>query len=369
MEQTEDIKIHAGGKWVSLLGQKAHDGTAWRIPKGGTAIYQNGQWYRYKEALNASITIGIISGTAINIAFQSLPSTPFRPIGMYYTDKQIVSVQVKLTGQISYTDDTQDAYIFTAGPFACDGQVHTVTDSTSIPSGKITYQITGVVADIVYIDTGALSYQTGDVKVTSEPVHFSAQVFVYPAGAGTATATPSDPTYGQIVTFYAQDTVSGQTFTKWMESGKTQRSYSVKALGNIRDTAEFADTSKMVDFRIRIYIDANRHICVDAKTLQNRTDQFVMVSFDIGYADTTGMTQTLRYEREVYLNGQTESYTFEEMASDIGNVSAPEISTLPNPYVLGNVDVQVGTDGPFMAESLKAGYSPWEVTADDDDAG
>lgn len=369
MEQAEDIKIHAGGKWVSLLGQKAHDGTAWRIPKGGTAIYQNGQWYRYKEALNASITIGITSGTVINIAFQSLPSNPFRPTGVYYTDKQIMSVQVQLTGQIAFTDDTQDAYVYTAGPFACDGQVHTVTDSTSIPSGKIAYQITGVVADIVYIDTGTLSYQTGDVKVTSEPVHFSAQVFVYPAGAGTATATPSDPTYGQIVTFYAQDTVSGQTFTKWMESGKTQRSYSVKALGNIRDTAEFADTSKTVDFRIRIYIDANRHICVDAKTLQNRTDQFVMVSFDIGYTDATGMSQTFRYEREVYLNGQTESHTFEEVASDIGNVSTPEISVLPSPYVLGNVDVQVGTDGPFMAESLKAGYSPWEVTADDDDAG
>ena len=198
-------------------------------------------------------------------------------------------------------------------------------------------------------------------------MRFTAQVFVYPTGAGTATATPSDPTYGQIVTFSAQDTVSGRTFTKWRESGKTARAYSIQAFGNVRDTAEFSDTSKTVDFRIRIYTDSNRHICVDAKTLQNRIGQFVMVSFDIGYTDTNGMYQTFRYEREVWLNGQTDSHTFEETASEIGQVSTPEISPLPSPYVVGSVDVQVGTDGPFMAESLKAGYSPWEVTADDDD--
>ena len=357
MADAKDIKVFAGGKWISILGQKIHDGHAWRIPKGGTHMRRENAWDIYREAMNADIKIGIASGTAVSIAFKSLPSVPFRTGGVYHANKQIMAVQIKLTGQIAFTDGTTDAYIYTAGPFACDGQSHTLTDSTSIPSGKTAYQITGIVADILYSDIEALSYKTGDLNIVSEPMHFTAQAFVYPSGAGTASATPSNPTYGQIVTFTAQDTVSGRTFTRWMESGKTARSYSVQAFGNIRDTAEFTDTSKTVDFRIRIYIDANRHICVDAKTLQNRTDQFVMVSFDIGYSDTTGMSQSLRYEREVYLNGQTESHTFEETASDIGNVSTPEISTLPYPYVLGDMDVQIGTDGPFMAESLKAGYS------------
>lgn len=367
MSDAKDIKIFAGGKWMSVLGQKAHDATAWRIPKGGTHVRRGNAWDSYREAMNADIKIGITTGTAVSIAFKSLPSAPFRTGGVYHANKQIMSVQIKLTGQIAFTDGTTDAYIYTAGPFACDGQSHTLTDSVSIPTGKTAYQITGIVADILYSDIGALSYKTGSLNIVSEPMHFTAQAFVYPTNAGTATATPSNPIYGQIVTFAAQDAVSGRTFTEWMESGNKNRVYQTRAYGNIRDTAKFADTSNTVDFRIRIYIDSSRHICVDAKTLQNRTDQFVMVSFDIGYSDTTGMTQTLRYEREVYLNGQTESHTFEEMASDIGNVSAPEISTLPSPYVLGNVDVQVGTDGPFMAESLKAGYSPWDVTADDED--
>ena len=366
-KEVKSIEVYRQGKYYPLIGAEVYY-AGWSALKGGTEIYRDGTWYRYMESLNADIKIGITSGKTVNIIFKSLPSTPFRPAGIYHANKQIMTVQVKLTGQIAFTDDTSDAYIYTAGPFACDGQSHTVTDSISIPSGKTAYQITGIVAEILYSDAGASSYKSGTVTITSEPMRFTAQAFVYPAGTGTATASPANPTYGQIVTFTAQDTVSGRTFTRWMESGKTQRSYSVKALGNIRDTAEFADTGKTIDFRIRIYTDSNRHICVDAKTLQNRTDQFVMVSFDIGYSDTTGMSRILRYEREVYLNGQVESHTFEEMASDIGNVSTPEISVLPSPYVLGNVDVQVGTDGPFMAESLKAGYSPWEVTADDDDA-
>ena len=367
-EEVKSIEVYRQGKYYSLIGAGIYY-KGWVALKGGTEVYRHGTWYRYMESLNADIKIGIASGTVVSIAFKSLSSAPFRTVGVYHVNKKVMTVQIKLTGQIAFTDGTTDAYIYTAGPFACDGQSHTLTDSASIPSGKTAYQITGIVADILYSDIGALSYKTGDLNIVSEPMHFTAQAFVYPTNAGTATATPSNPTYGQIVTFAAQDTNADWTFVKWRESGKTARSYSVQAYGNIRDTAEFADTSKTVDFRIRIYIDSSRHICVDAKTLQNRTDQFVMVSFDIGYADTTGMTQALRYEREVYLNGQTESHTFGEMASDIGNVSTPEISTLPSPYVLGNVEVQIGTDGPFMAESLKAGYSPWEVTADDDDAG
>lgn len=369
MSQAKEIKIYANGRWASVLGQKAHDATDWCIPKGGTHIRRGNAWDIYREALNAGITLGIVSGTSISIAFQSQPSAPFRLQGIYHANKQVMTVQVQLTGQISFTDGTTDAYQYTAGPFACDGQPHTVTDTTSIPDGKTAYQITNVVADITLNGYGPLAYKTGTISVTSEPMRFTAQAFVYPSGAGTATATPPDPTYNSLVTFSAQDTVSGRTFTKWRESGKTARTYSVRIYDNYRDTAEFSDTSRTVDFRIRIYIDSNQNICVDAKTLQNRTDQFVLVSFDINYSDIYGgMSQTLRYEREVWLNGQTESYTFEEtQASELGNVSTPEISTLPSPYVLGNVEVMTGTDGPFMAESLKAGYSPWEVTADDDD--
>ena len=367
-KEVKSIEVYRQGKYYPLIGNEIYL-KGWVILKGGTEIYRDGTWYRYMEPLNADIRISITTGTAVSIAFKSLPSAPFRPAGIYHANKQIMTVQLKLTGQIAFTDDTSDAYIYTAGPFACDGQSHSVTDKISIPSGKTAYQITGIMAEVLYPDAGASSYKSGTITVTSEPMRFTAQAFTFPVGAGTATASPANPAYGQIVTFSAQDTVSGRTFVKWRESGKTQRSYSVKALGNIRDTAEFADTGKTIDFRIRIYTDSSRHICVDAKTLQNRSDQFVMVSFDIGYSDTSGMSQMLRYEREVYLSGQTESHTFGEMASEIGQVSTPEIFTLPYPYVLGNVEVQIGTDGPFMAESLKAGYSPWEVTADDDDAG
>lgn len=369
MSQAKEIKIYANGRWASVLGQKAHDATDWCIPKGGTHIRRGNAWDIYREDMNAAITVTIASGTSINISFQSLSSAPFRPAGVYHANKQVMAVQVKLIGEIHFTDGTSDVYIHTAGPFACDGQSHTITDTISIPSGKKAYQITNLVDEIIFGDSGVASYRAGTVTVTSAPMRFTAQAFVYPSGAGTATATPPDPTYNSLVTFSAQDTVAGRTFTKWRESGKTARTYSVRVYDDYRDTAEFSDTSKTVDFRIRIYIDSNQNICVDAKTLQNRIDQFVLVSFDINYSDIYGgMSQTLRYEREVWLNGQTESYTFEEtQASELGNVSTPEISTLPSPYVLGNVEVMTGTDGPFMAESLKAGYSPWEVTADDED--
>ena len=367
MSDAKDIKIFAGGKWMSVLGQKAHDATAWRIPKGGTHVRRGNAWDSYREAMNADIKIGITTGTAVSIAFKSLPSAPFRTGGVYHANKQIMSVQIKLTGQIAFTDGTTDAYIYTAGPFACDGQSHTLTDSVSIPTGKTAYQITGIVADILYSDIGALSYKTGDLNIVSEPMHFTAQAFVYPSGAGTASATPSNPTYGQIVTFTAQDTVSGRTFTRWMESGKTARSYSVQAFGNIRDTAEFADTSKTVNFFIRVYIDSSHHICAEARTLQNRSDQFVMVSFTLTYTDTSGMTQTLDYEREVYLNGTPDNHTYTETASSLDAYTPPEVGILPPPYVLGSVEVSLDNVGPFMAESLKAGYSPWEITADDDD--
>lgn len=365
-KEAKTIEVYRGGTYYSLIGSEIYL-KGWAAMKGGTEIYRDGTWYRYMESLNVSVAVSIVSGKSVNIAFKSLPSAPFRPAGIYHANKQVMTVRVKLTGEIRFTGGTTDAYIYTAGPFACDGETHTVTDTTSMPSGKTGYQITGLVAQIEFNDNGIASYKAGTITVTSEPKRFTAEAFTYPTGAGTATATPPDPTYGQIVTFSSQDTTPDRQFVKWRESGKTARTYSVRIYDDYRDTAEFADTGHTVDFRIRVYIDANRHICVDAKTLQNRIDQFVMVSFDINYTDTTGMSQTLRYEREVWLNGQVDSHTFEETATEIGQVSTPEISTMPSPYVVGNVDVQVGMDGPFMAESLKAGYSPWEVTADDDD--
>lgn len=366
MADAKDIKIYAGGKFTSLTGQKAHDATAWRTPKGGTHIRRGNAWDIYREDLNASVRVfPAEGGTIVQTVVKTLPSARFRPQGIYYLNHAVMKAAIRIDLVADFTDATSDPLIIEVADFLCNAAEQTF--SVAVPQGKTCYRVTVGDVQITPEGMGNRAYRQKEITVTAEPLHFTAQAFVYPTEAGTATATPSNPTYGQIVTFYAQDTVSGRTFTKWMESGKTARSYSVQAFGNIRDTAEFTDTSHTVDFRIRIYIDANRHICVDAKTLQNRSEQFVMVSFDIGYSDTTGMTQTLRYEREVYMNGQTESHTFEETASDIGNVSPPEISTLPYPYVLGDVDVQIGTDGPFMAESLKAGFSPWDITADDDD--
>lgn len=366
MAQVKDIKICILGKYASFIGQKISDGTAWRTPKGGTHICRGNAWDIYREDLNASVRVfPAEEGTIVRAVVKTLPSARFRPQGIYYLDHAVMKAAIRIDLVADFTDATSDPLVIETDNFLCNAAEQTF--SVAVPQGKTCYRVTVGAVQITPEGIGTHAYQQKDVAITVEPLHFTAQPFVYPSGAGTATASPSNPIYGQIVTFTAQDTNADWTFVKWRESGKTARSYSVQAFGDIRDTAEFADTSKTVDFRIRIYIDANRHICVDAKTLQNRTDQFVMVSFDIGYSDTTGMTMTLRYEREVYLNGQTESHTFEETASDIGNVSTPEISTLPYPYVLGNVEVVIDTGGPFMAESLKAGYSPWDVTADDED--
>ena len=366
MKQISDIKKFKGGNLYSLIGQQIKAKGALRFMKGGTMVMKSGQWNVYYEDLNTELTIvPTDEGTAIAYTFQSKPNDRFRKNGNYPIGGTPMRVEMTVTGQVHYTDDTSEPYRYSAY-LSCDGQAHSFKDTTSIPADKKCH---GITVDTVFLIPQGMAvnaYMQKETTVNVEPLHFTADAFVFPAGAGTATATPPNPTYGQIVTFTATD-APGYTFTGWLESGKTERSYSVRAYGNIRDTAAFSDTSNVVDFFIRVYMDSSRHICAEARTLQNRSNQFVMVSFTLTYTDTSGMTRTLNYEREVYLNGTLDNHTFSETASYLDENTKPTVGTLPNPLKLGNVEVVLDNGDMLMTQSLKAGYSLWEITADDDD--
>lgn len=367
MSDAKDIRIFAGGKWTSALGQKAHDGAAWRTPKGGTHIRRGNTWDIYREDLNASVRVFPAEGGAIvRAVVKTLPSGLFRPKGTYHLNHAVMKASVRIDLIADFTDATSDPLVIETDNFLCNASEQTF--SVAVPLGKTCYRVTVGDVRITPEGMGAHAYRQKEVTVTVEPLHFTAEAFVYPAGAGTATATPSNPTYGQIVTFTATD-APGYTFTEWLESGKKERSYAVKAYGNIRDTAGFSDTSNVVGFFIRVYMDSSRHICVEARTLQNRSDQFAMVSFTLTYTDTSGMTQTLDYEREVYLNGTPDNHTFTETASSLNSNTKPSVGILPNPLKLGTVEVVLDNGDMLMTQSLRAGYSLWEITADDDDAG
>lgn len=364
--QAADIKKYKNGQAHSLIGQQIQAQGELRPMKGGTMIYHNGQWCVYSEDLNASVRIfPAEEGTIVRAVVKTLPSARFRPQGIYYLNHAVMKASVRIDLVADFTDATSDPLIIETDNLLCNAAEQTF--SVAVPQEKICYRVTVGDVRITPEGMGTYAYRQKDVAITVEPLHFTAQAFPFPAGAGTATATPSNPIYGQIVTFTATD-APGYTFIGWLESGKTERSYAVKAFGNIRDTAGFSDTSNVVDFFIRVYMDSSRHICAEARTLQNRSDQFAMVSFTLTYTDTSGMTQTLDYEREVYLNGTPDNHTFTETASYLDSNTKPTVGILPNPLKLGTVEVVLDNGDMMMTQSLRAGYSLWEITADDDDA-
>ena len=310
-------------------------------------MYKNGQWYIYSEALNAQVSLAVASPTQIDFTFQSLPSAPFRPEGLYSIRKTVLQVSLKFSGQMYFTDDSTEAYQYTTDPLPCDGVQHSFSDTASVPSGKELYQVDIDNVEVLFSSEGmdGWVYRQGDVPVETTPRRFTAYAAVSPIGSGYASATPSDPLYGQIVTFTATDG-NGYKFTRWA-SGRTSRSYAIQAFGDLSDTAVFESTANVVDFIFELSIDADGHLQVVGKSLQNKTDEFTMVSFTIHYLDSQGAGQTAQYEREIYINGQEDTYVFSDTnVSEILEYTTPEFTGMPAPYVTG--DVQVVINNPTM---------------------
>ena len=61
MARATDLKVFAAGSSHSLKGQKMYASGTYRSLKGGTAVYTNGQWYIYSEALNAQVSLAVAS--------------------------------------------------------------------------------------------------------------------------------------------------------------------------------------------------------------------------------------------------------------------------------------------------------------------
>lgn len=344
MARATDLKVFAAGSSHSLIGQQMYAAGAYRTLKGGTAVYQNGQWYVYDEPLNAQVSLAVASATQIDFTFQSLPSEPFRPEGLYLIHKNTLEVQLRFSGQMHFTDDSAEAYQYTTDPLPCDGVQHTFSDTTSVPSGKELYQVDIDAVEVLFSSEGldSWAYRQGDVPVETTPRRFKAYAAVSPLGSGYASATPSDPLYGQVVTFLATDG-NGYKFTRWA-SGRTSRSYAIQAFGDLSDTAVFASLEKVIDFSLIFYLDASSRVCIEARSLQNKSaEAFATLSLDLTYLDGTGAEHTLTgYTFEVVVDGQDHIFVLDQTsgAAEIMAPSAEDVEvTPPGDFVTGELEI------------------------------
>lgn len=344
MARATDLKVFAAGTSHSLIGQKMYASGAYRTLKGGTAVYKNGQWYIYSEALNAQVSLAVASATQIDFTFQSLPSAPFRPEGLYLIHKNTLEVRLRFSGQMRFTDDSADAYQYTTDPLPCDGAKHSFSDTTSSTPGKELYQVDIYDVEVLFSSEGmdGWAYIQGDVPVETTPRRFKAYAAVSPIGSGYASATPSDPLYGQVVTFLATDG-NGYKFTRWA-SGRTSRSYAIQAFGDLSDTAVFASLEKVIDFSLIFYIDASSRVCIEARSLQNKSaEAFATLSLDLTYLDGTGAEHTLTgYTFEVVVDGQDHIFVLDQTsgAAEILAPSAEDVEvTPPGDFVTGELEI------------------------------
>ena len=344
MARATDLKVFSAGTSHSLIGQQMYAAGTYRTLKGGTAVYQNGQWYVYDEPLNAQVSLAVASATQIDFTFQSLPSEPFRPEGLYLIHKNTLEVQLRFSGQIHFTDDSADTYQYTTDPLPCDGVQHAFSDTTSVPSGKELYQVDIDAVEVLFSSEGldGWAYRQGDVPVETTPRRFTAYAAVSPLGSGYASATPSDPLYGQVVTFLATDG-NGYKFTRWA-SGRTSRSYAIQAFGDLSDTAVFASLEKVIDFSLIFYIDASSRVCIEARSLQNKSaEAFATLSLDLTYLDGTGAEHTLTgYTFEVVVDGQDHLFVLDQTsgAAEILAPSAEDVEvTPPGDFVTGELEI------------------------------
>ena len=176
MARATDLKVFSAGTSHSLIGQQMYAAGAYRTLKGGTAVYKNGQWYIYSEALNAQVSLAVASATQIDFTFQSLPSEPFRPEGLYLIHKNTLEVRLRFSGQMRFTDDSADAYQYTTDPLPCDGVQHTFSDTTSSTPGKELYQVDIYDVEVLFSSEGmdGWSYIQGDGPVETTPRRFKA---------------------------------------------------------------------------------------------------------------------------------------------------------------------------------------------------
>ena len=344
MARATDLKVFASGASHSLIGQKMYASGAYRTLKGGTAVYKNGQWYIYSEALNAQVSLAVASATQIDFTFQSLPSEPFRPEGLYLIHKNTLEVRLRFSGQMRFTDDSADAYQYTTDPLPCEGAKHSFSDTTSSTPGKELYQVDIDAVEVLFSSEGldGWAYIQGDVPVETTPRRFTAYAAVSPLGSGYASATPSDPLYGQIVTFTATDG-NGYKFTRWA-SGRTSRSYAIQAFGDLSDTAVFASLEKVIDFSLIFYLDASSRVCIEARSLQNKSaEAFATLSLDLTYLDGTGADHTITgYTFEVVVDGQDHIFVLDQ-TSDATEILAPSAEdvevTPPGDFVTGELEI------------------------------
>ena len=347
MPRVKDLKIAKSGALHSLIGQKIQAGGELRTLRGGTILRHAGQLYVYSEDLNAHVGVSVAGdGTEIAVSFRSLPSEPFRPEGVYRIAGEVMSVRVRLTGQLLLTDGSDAAYDRTAGPFACDGQEHSVLDGDTVPQGKEAYRADVYAAEILFSSGGmdAYAYAQGEVGVESVPRRFTAAAYVSPAGAGGATAEPTNPAYGQAVRFSAGETDRDTwRFTGWA-SGVKDLAYTVQAFGDVSDTALFADATRVVDFAFTLSADALGRLQVAGRSVQNRAEAFVIAAFDIRYLDAQGQEQSLRYEREIWLDGRVDTYVFEDSSvMEILSATVPQFGDLPEPFMVGAAEATVAS--------------------------
>ena len=346
MARATDLKVFSAGTSHSLIGQQMYAAGTYRTLKGGTAVYQNGQWYVYDEPLNAQVSLAVASATQIDFTFQSLPSEPFRPEGLYLIHKNTLEVRLRFSGQMRFTDDSADAYQYTTDPLPCDGVQHTFSDTTSSTPGKELYQVDIYDVEVLFSSEGmdGWAYIQGDVPVETTPRRFKAYAAVSPIGSGYASATPSDPLYGQVVTFLATDG-NGYKFTRW-DSGRTSRSYAIQAFGDLSDTAVFASLEKVIDFSLIFYIDASSRVCIEARSLQNKSaEAFATLSLDLTYLDGTGAEHTLTgYTFEVVVDGQDHIFVIDQTsgAAEILAPSAEDVEVMPpGDFIAGEVSIQI----------------------------
>lgn len=344
MARATDLKVFSAGSSHSLIGQKMYASGTYRTLKGGTAVYTNGQWYVYDEPLNAQVSLAVASATQIDFTFQSLPSEPFRPAGLYLIHKNTLEVQLRFSGQMHFTDDSAEAYQYTTDPLPCDGVQHTFSDTTSVPSGKELYRVDIDAVEVLFSSEGldGWAYRQADVPVETTPRRFTAYAAVSPLGSGYASATPSDPLYGQLVTFLATDG-NGYKFTRWA-SGRTSRSYAIQAFGDLSDTAVFASLEKVIDFSLIFYLDASSRVCIEARSLQNKSEEaFATLSLDLTYLDGTGAEHTLTgYTFEVVVDGQDHIFVLDQTsgAAEILAPSAEDVEvTPPEDFVTGELEI------------------------------
>ena len=241
------------------------------------------------------------------------------------------------------------------------------------PAGKTCYRLDVQGIDLTPDGMADYAYRQNRITQTNHGWTLTAQAHVGPSGAlgkAQATVSKSNPKYGEQIVFQAIETHPDQwRFSHWGTdvTKKDNPLYVTATPDTVEQTAMFADASKIVDFSIKAYVE-NGRVKAEVRTLQNRSNQFVMVSFDIYYT-YHGETMSIRYSREVTLDGRVSAYVFQDtQAGEVNYIDNMDIPLL-NPWVLGQVETEIGQPTVFMRDSLDAGYSPWSVTADDDDGG